>query len=437
VTYFVAAISFLVPLLGVWAPLGLAPLMAFAAIVSVPVFRWQTGAWPKISVAGIAFLAAFGVWAAISLGWAPDFAVAGRKLASLVLLILMGLAFLTCAQREAGARDVAVALVAGLLLAIGSMLIERYAGAPVYRLINGEFPPHEWPHVVNRFNRGMTVIAILAWPVAHAAGRWHPLARIAVFGAVAGAALSMNSDAALLSLLPGAACYAIIWLLPKYRVVAWLGGVAAVSVLLMPAAMDRVPVDREKTSIKASLSESGYHRLLIWKFSNDRIADHPILGWGFNASRSITDGATAIDTNLPSLPLHPHSAALQWRLELGLPGAVLGSVLVFLMFARTRRYRDRNDRASAAAAIGAGLTIACLSYGAWQSWWVAALIFGAGSVLLVSPVNREHGHNKPGEILGVEPPGETYQPEIEHRDLTDQGGNGQHMRGRNSSVSPA
>jgi len=48
-----------------------------------------------------------------------------------------------------------------------------------------------------------------------------------------------------------------------------------------------------------------------------------------------------------------------------------------------------------------------------------------------------HGHDKPGEVLGVEPSGETYQPEMEHQDLTDQGGNGQHMRGRNSSVSPA
>lgn len=385
----VPAVLFLMPLLGVWAPLGLAPLVAVAAIVSVPVFRWQTGAWPKISAAALMFLAVFGAWSAISLGWAPDFSAAGRKLASLLLLILMGVAFLACVRRHADAPFLPVALVAGLMLAVLSMLIERHSGAPVYRLINGEFPPHEWPHVVNRFNRGMTVIALLVWPAARAAGAWHPLAGIAVFTAVAGAGVSMNSDAAVLALILGAVCYGVTWLLPDFRVVRWFGGLAAVLVLLIPVAMDRVPVDRERASIWASFSESGYHRLLIWKFSNDRIAARPILGWGFNASRSIPDGAKKIESNLPGLPLHPHNAALQWRLELGLPGAFLGSILVFFLFARTQGCEGRNDRASTAAAIVAGITIAFLSYGAWQSWWVAALILVAVAISLVSTPDRE------------------------------------------------
>lgn len=52
-----AEISFLIPLPGVWAPLGLVPFMAFAAIVCVPMFRWPTGAWPRVSAAALIFVA--------------------------------------------------------------------------------------------------------------------------------------------------------------------------------------------------------------------------------------------------------------------------------------------------------------------------------------------------------------------------------------------
>ena len=60
-----------------------------------------------------------------------------------------------------------------------------------------------------------------------------------------------------------------------------------------------------------------------------------------------------------------------------MPGAFLGCLLILLLFARTQSYADRNDRASGAAVMSAGITIAFLSYGAWQSWWVAALMLVA------------------------------------------------------------
>ena len=66
-----------------------------------------------------------------------------------------------------------------------------------------------------------------------------------------------------------------------------------------------------------------------------------------------------------------------------MPGAFLGCLLILLLFARTQIYADRNDRASGAAVMSAGITIAFLSYGAWQSWWVAALMLVAASMLLV------------------------------------------------------
>ncbi len=62
---------------------------------------------------------------------------------------------------------------------------------------------------------------------------------------------------------------------------------------------------------------SGIHRLLIWRFTADRIAERPALGWGMDASRALPGGKTDLAQLFPdagllpgseALPLHPHDA---------------------------------------------------------------------------------------------------------------------------------
>src|SRR5207244_777034 len=83
-----------------------------------------------------------------------------------------------------------------------------------------------------------------------------------------------------------------------------------------------------------SLRTSALHRLIIWRFATDHIAERPVLGWGMDASRELPGGKTSVRDYLdlpPSIvlegsvmPLHPHDAILQWWVELGIIGAVLG-----------------------------------------------------------------------------------------------------------------
>jgi O-antigen ligase len=72
------------------------------------------------------------------------------------------------------------------------------------------------------------------------------------------------------------------------------------------------------------------------------------------------------------LPLHPNNAFLQARLELGVPGVFLVAALAALFF--TGVVGGVGDRFSAAVMAGSAtsyLTVASLSYGAWQNWWVS------------------------------------------------------------------
>ena len=373
-TFFIGTVAFLTPVLGIWTPLGLVPLLAGAAIIGVPLYRWRHGHFPNMGRGLPAVLVLFTGWSAASLFWTSEAGEAARKLGSLALLVAIGVGYISCARHFADQRVVAISLFIGTGFAIVLIGIEVFFGAPLTRLFDGDLPAIPWAEFLNRFNRGMTIIAILTWPAARAAHRFHPYAGVALFLSAFALSAYMNSAAAMVALALGGTAYVLVRLLPRHRIIEIIGGLAAATILLMPIAADQVPADDTISSVKESLTNSGYHRLLIWKFASDRISERPLLGWGFNASRSIPGAAKEVDKELPGLPLHPHNAALQWWLELGVPGVILGAALVYMLFGAARRYERHSDRAIAVGMIVSGLVIALLSYGIWQSWWVATLL---------------------------------------------------------------
>jgi len=121
-----------------------------------------------------------------------------------------------------------------------------------------------------------------------------------------------------------------------------------------------------------------------------------------DASRAIPGGEALVQDVMPAvqlgpraqiLPLHPHNAALQWRLELGLPGTAIA--LAFLALALSLAAGSAT-RVSALGFAGAGLTIAMLSYGAWQSWWLSSLWLGASFIAATATVPAEEEERRRG-----------------------------------------
>ena len=77
-------------------------------------------------------------------------------------------------------------------------------------------------------------------------------------------------------------------------------------------------------------------RMGYWTYATARIAEHPLKGWGLDASR--TFGA--------AIGLHPHNGAIQAWLELG----ALGAALMALAWALAFRRLARDDRSLVTAA---------------------------------------------------------------------------------------
>jgi len=113
--------------------------------------------------------------------------------------------------------------------------------------------------------------------------------------------------------------------------------------------------------LEASVSLSWSQRMGYWRHAVDWIGDHPLRGWGLDASREFA----------PGIVLHPHNGALQVWLELGLIGAVAAAVFWGVLLASLSRPERDAGRAAAAATAGAYLVFSAVSFGVWQEWWLA------------------------------------------------------------------
>ncbi len=141
---------------------------------------------------------------------------------------------------------------------------------------------------------------------------------------------------------------------------------------------------------KASIPFSWEHRLEMWGYTAGRILESPLWGHGFDAVRTFdaTFSSRGIE-NWAVVSLHPHNAGLHIWVETGLIGAALACVALMMIgvaaenFVGTSRLRG----IAVAGFLAAAIVISNITYGVWQDWWWATLIFISGSLYLLP---KEH-----------------------------------------------
>ncbi|MCB2101668.1 MAG: O-antigen ligase family protein [Rhodobacterales bacterium] len=365
------------------------PVLLLLAVL-VLALAWRRG-FRRLAATPLAWglLAAAVAWAGLSTLWSLDtgWALGGTaKMAGNLgagALVLAGVPLLTGAERRLAVGG----LMAGAALALALMAVEVVFGGPItiglmgipYR---GEIAGLFW------LNQPMGFLLLLAWPIALAlwiGGR----EAIAVLTLIAAGVLTwaLTYRTGAMAFVIGLAAAPLAVLSRRYTGPIMAGAVALV-VLVAPV-LPLTVLAPARIIDGAWPSGALQHRLYIWEFAAHRIAEKPLLGWGMNAARIIPGGDTvvsnpAVPFNGTLMPLHPHNAALQVWLELGLPGAlILAALAALAVLAAARARAGRMAPALVTGQVVTALVMMNQSYGIWQSWWLAVLWLATLATALV------------------------------------------------------
>ncbi len=386
ITIILQAMAVTAPLASIYAPLFMAPLILIATLAIVLAALRERR---RIPVPGRPVLILLGIlvlWGAISSRWSVY--PMGSLTTALQLLalfaagaVVIGSATLLDGSEAARIRS---ALVVGILVALVIYAAEMALNNPIASLFRDSLVGLE--QIYSPFNRGLAVLVLLvpAAALALRRGGWLKPAIALLAATMAIVYVYYGTSVAL-----GVACGIVagtVSFLGRGSMTRLIGWLAAIMILASPfVAREAITPGLLDEVGKRVFNISIPHRFVIWHFAGTHALERPMTGWGLDASRSFPGGKTTAPvttrmcqppcaSQVAQLPLHPHNMALQWWLELGLPGAAIGATILFWLFHLIPRVAlDRIEEGLLAGQLTAGAMIAALSYGAWQSWWLSTL----------------------------------------------------------------
>lgn len=359
-------------------PLAIAAAFAGGLVLGTVALPWRVIDRP---LAGA--LALFTAWSLVTAWWSIH-PVAAATLALRVgalLLVLLYLAGLVRLLDDLQRQRVVQGFCLGFALAAAIASIDLMFGTPIFDLLKGTARSENAAYT--RLNRGVSALAILIWPLAVLAWQrgWHAAALLLPPTLFALTLLS-NHSASTLALGAGMLAAAVACLgRTATRLV--LAVSIAGALLAAPLAVDLM----QRVGLHESdlLHRNALHRLHIWGVVNERIAERPFFGWGFDASPDLpTEGVEPFAPGKKIIPSHPHNGGLQIMVETGVFGSLLAMAVLILIARRIDRLATP-ARVCGVAMLVAVLGIASIAYGIWQSHWLTLIGAAAAVFVAVQP----------------------------------------------------
>lgn len=390
-----------------------ATAILFAIILLTLAVDWLLRRWPlpKFKIAEWS-LAGFVVFAALSSAWSFD-PRESLITAGAFAITMAGAWLIVRYMEQISSQDLAAlrrAFIIGGMIGYSCLAFEYVTSGLLRRSVWTFFNLRiETAHLIIFFKPAVAVGVLYLWPWGLALLQTLP--SLYAFGLIAAAAVVLScyqTGSAVIALLIGIATALSLRLLAD-RAKRWCGAALAIMILATPWIALNLPDPTQPNSRLALLSNSAIHRIDIWRTAGRISTENPIAGIGFDGSRMLFDGATSrVVRFLPDredggfgilsepIPLHPHNGILQVWLETGLIGALL-----LLAFLGSIQNRLLDIHAPIARAVGIGffasaLTIASISFGAWQSWWLCAVVIMSAAV---AALVRSDLSLQPGKML--------------------------------------
>ncbi len=368
----VTAFFLLSCVVGVVAPKGLSILVGLAGLAGIAgIAKWWSGNHPRptFSIGPFLLLFLLFIWAGVSSAWALDTA-AFKLCLRLFFLCLLGFGlFRLLINTDNSARH---KMENTFLIGYGFGILALVVGFSYSQIMGDSLWGHYYSDPLTTLNNGAVVMAVLYWPLAAILWkRYHPIWPIGGMIVLFLALLLLSSGASLLALAVGAVVMALVMLFGRLAAIT-IATLIVVVTLSSPILATTFLKPESIEEYSSGLPSSAAHRLLMWQFAVKKIDENPLLGWGMDASRSIPQAKFRLSPNMEIMPLHPHNAALQIRLELGWPGVILAACLIFNVFmAIFNSGLPKFQIAINTGATSAYLAVGAVSYGVWQNWWIA------------------------------------------------------------------
>lgn len=333
--------------------------------------RWRAMRIDRALLAGLAMLIAY---AAVSLAWSP---LPGRGLKQLLfdfaLPLAAGLIVLTGAGSAVSDRTrrwftLAIALAGALVTAQILFQIR----------LEALFSAHGQNGEIWRFNMVVVTLGLML-PALLMIARRQPLwAALSLAALVAASALSQSATSKML-LITGVLAYLAASILPR-RVTLALSGLALFGILaLQPWQGDIVEHAFRSAGKSEILFQSAQERIVIWKATGTMALHALPWGTGMGSSDAVSETAFA-KTLTPEIwvglrQTHAHDAFLNVLMELGLPGLIGMGLIAFGLLRTLARLPHPLFAPSIALAVQV-VTVDLISHGAWQAWWLTAIMLG-------------------------------------------------------------
>lgn len=369
----VAGLLVLTPLLGWAGALGFAPAVALAGLLTAPSLRVRQEDRALL----LALFTAL-VWACASAFWSPWRSpdLEGQTGLKLVFMLALYGSAVSAARAVPEARLPGLLKVLAVVVAVlaAMLLAEAATAAAGYKMLLGLMGQTVRPdYAIKNVAQGLYVLTLLAPPaLAALTGRARWVLGLGLGAGVIGPALVFGYDAPLLALSCAGLAAALVLGLPQ-RGPRLLAGLSAGAFLLAPLLAKGAFALGLDARIAPFLSESWLQRIGYWRRAVDWIWARPLPGWGLDASRAFG----------PGIRLHPHDAALQIWMELGLIGAVAAAIVWAAIFSGLSRPVRTPAAAAAAATAVAYLVFGAVSFGVWQEWWLGLGALSALACILV------------------------------------------------------
>ncbi len=376
------------------SPNTVVPLLLVLLLATMGILSYKADVWHKLykTLKNInkkhALLAAcITAWLGISSLWHPFPEQAFDKFTSLLITaVCMGLWVWSWRYTSTAWHRWNHVLIGGFLLTIQVLALAFvWQEHAILQLADGT----KAPVITSMWNKGTAMLVLWLWPIwlllsqrqQHKLG-WLLVAIVALLVA------QTDSLSAQIGLGVGALTFLLVRYLPTgFTKILWIGVGAFIltTPLLLWALANFIPTD-----VMQQLPNSSMHRLAIWNYVTELIANQPLWGYGLHASRHLGEMIMLPHGSIgESIPLHPHHMALQWWLELGFIGvALITTALLWWLHPRQWITAKKETLALWWAYWACVVVITSVSYGAWQTWWVAALILTSALTATIVKADR-------------------------------------------------